>query len=117
MNQTSSFDPEQRSGFANEGELREDELAVLGNPVGRDDEQGGEPGTLAAEDVHQPVGAIPKSTITGRHDAGSGANETIDGLDETEEMTRQTAEDVPAGSGDDVDDIPVFDRGDTLPRV
>ena len=36
------------------------------------------------------------SEITGRHDEGSGANETIDGLDEYQEAARHGTEDISA---------------------
>jgi hypothetical protein len=56
---------------------------------------------------------VPRSIVTGAHDPGSGANETIDGLSGTEESTRQAAEDEAPGTADvdtDADDTPVFDR-------
>jgi hypothetical protein len=52
------------------------------------------------------------------HDAGSGANETIDGLDSTTEAMRRAAEDTPSGAlPDDVEVVPVFDRADLAPKV
>ena len=33
------------------------------------------------------------------HDSGSGANETVDGLDATTEAIRHAAEDTPSGTG------------------
>jgi hypothetical protein len=44
-----------------------------------------------------------------------GANETEDGLSDTEELVRQAAEDV--SDGDDIDDLPVFDRADAIPKI
>ena len=56
-------------------------------------------------------------TITGkrvkprRHDAGSGANETADGLDAANE-------DIPSSEApDDVENVPVFDRADLPPKI
>ena len=55
--------------------------------------------------------------MTGRHDPGSGANETVDGLSGTEEMTRQAAEDIaPQTRNDKTRETPVFDRGDRIRR-
>ncbi len=52
------------------------------------------------------------------HDSGSGANETIDGLDATTEALRHAAEDTPSGaSPDDVEKTPVFDRADLAPKI
>ena len=45
-----------------------------------------------------------------KHDSGSGANETMDGLDSTNEAIRQGAEDIPVGLKKKKD-VPVFDRG------
>jgi hypothetical protein len=79
-----------------------------------------------AEEKREPIedeirkpggGARPRSEITGRHDEGSGANETIDGLDELQEAARQGAEDIPASEkGDDFKNLPVFDRGESEPK-
>lgn len=53
-----------------------------------------------------------------RHDAGSGANETVDGLDATTESLRHAAEDTPTGTGPgDVEKVPVFDRAGEAPRI
>jgi hypothetical protein len=69
-----------------------------------------------ASEIDKPIGARPRSEVTGRHDAGSGANETIDGLDATSEAIRRAAEDIPIGAPDDAEDLPVFDRGGALPK-
>ena len=71
------------------------------------------------EDDARPHGtARALSEITGRHDEGSGANETVDGLDEYQEATRHGAEDIPASERrKTLKDIPVFDRGETEPKV
>jgi hypothetical protein len=53
-----------------------------------------------------------------RHDAGSGANETIDGLDGTTEELRHAAEDTPSGAGSGrIEKTPVFERGDLAPKI
>ena len=53
-----------------------------------------------------------------RHDAGSGANETTDGLDATAEALRHAAEDTPSGAlPEDVEIVPVFDRADLAPKI
>lgn len=59
------------------------------------------------------------SKVTARHDAGSGANETEDGLDASNEAIRRGAEDVPVGDEADTDleDVPVGDRGRLTPKV
>jgi hypothetical protein len=53
-----------------------------------------------------------------RHDAGSGANETTDGLDAINEALRHAAEDTPSGAlPEDVETVPVFDRADLAPKI
>ena len=74
------------------------------------------PGSVAASEMGLPLGGKPRSEVTGRHDPGSGANETADGLTSNEEAIRRGAEDIPVtGRQASVEDIPVFDRADTLP--
>ena len=52
------------------------------------------------------------------HDAGSQANETVDGLDAMTEALRHAAEDTPSGAkADDVEKTPVFDRADQAPKI
>jgi hypothetical protein len=58
------------------------------------------------------IGGRPRSDITGKHDEGSDANETIDGLDEEAEDLRRNIEDVPTGAKDPFDKLPVFDRAE-----
>ena len=59
-----------------------------------------------------------KQVPSRRHDAGSGANETVDGLDAATEELRHTAEDTPsAAKPDDVEKTPVFDRADQAPKI
>jgi hypothetical protein len=79
---------------------------------------GRETGSAFLSDASQPIGAHPRSEVTSRHDEGSGANETIDGLTPTEEAIRRGAEDLPIGVADrDPEDLPVFDRGQAPPKV
>jgi hypothetical protein len=53
-----------------------------------------------------------------RHDAGSGANETPDGLDATAEALRHATEDTPSGAlPDDDEAVPVFERADRAPKI
>ena len=52
------------------------------------------------------------------HDSGSQANETVDGFDATTEALRHAAEDIPLSENpEDVDKVPVFDRGDLAPKI
>jgi len=107
------------SEFANQGEVDDRDAALLESPTGRQDHRGlTEAGRLPGSEIARPLGGQPRSEITGRHDAGSGANETIDGLNSSEEALRQAAEDVPLGAPDEpMDDVPVFDRADMPPKV
>ncbi|WP_199084738.1 hypothetical protein [Bosea sp. ASV33] len=59
------------------------------------------------------------SDRTNVHDAGSDANDTPDGLTESEEAVRQAAEDVPVGRPlrGNTESIPVFDRGSLPPKI
>lgn len=59
------------------------------------------------------------SDRTNVHDAGSDANDTPDGLTESEEAMRQAAEDIPTGSSPTgpTESVPVFDRGSLPPKV
>jgi hypothetical protein len=55
--------------------------------------------------------------VTGQHDAGSGANETPEGLNSLEESLRRAAEDTPSGRAEEEEDIPVFDRASVAPKI
>ena len=59
------------------------------------------------------------SLRTNIHDEGSDANDTEDGLTESEEAVRHAAEDIPTGQRPEgpIDSVPVFDRGSLPPRV
>lgn len=68
---------------------------------------------------NEPTDVHRVSERTNVHDAGSDANDTEDGLTESEEAVRQAAEDIPTGSDPAAprDSIPVFDRASLPPRV
>lgn len=96
--------------YANTAEVSELEAASLDGPTGREDHLGAtEASGLVAGEINKPIGAHPKSDETNIHDAGSGANETIDGLDSLAEAVRHGAEQ-PVDL-DEREDVPVFDRG------
>lgn len=94
--------------------------ALLETPQGRENDFGASnENRLNNDELERPeVATRPRSEITGKHDEGSGANETIDGLDEHQEAARHGAEDIPANENrKTLSDIPVFDRRDTEPKV
>jgi hypothetical protein len=68
-----------------------------------------------------PDPAVPETgeqVPSRRHDAGSGANETVDGLDATTEELRHAAEDTPVGDGrGKIEKTPLFDRADIAPKI
>jgi hypothetical protein len=69
---------------------------------------------MAEKNPTKTDGQVP----TRPHDAGSQANETVDGLDATTEALRHAAEDTPsAAAPDDVETVPVFDRADLAPKI
>ena len=69
---------------------------------------------MAANDPTKTDGQVAAKP----HDAGSQANETVDGLDATTEALRHAAEDTPIGAKpDDVEKTPVFDRADMAPKI
>jgi hypothetical protein len=106
------------SEFANTAEVSPEDAPTLDSPTGREDHLGmPEAARVAAGEIKKPIGAHPMSEVTGRHDAGSGANETEDGLDSYAEAIRHGAEDIPTGASERDEDIPVFDRADQLPKV
>lgn len=59
------------------------------------------------------------SDETNVHDAGSDANDTLDGLTEQEEAVRHAAEDIPTGQdpAGRTEATPVFDRASKPPKV
>jgi hypothetical protein len=94
--------------------------ALLETPLGRENDFGAaDRGTLADDEVRRPeIAARPRSEITGRHDEGSGANETIDGLDEVQEALRHSVEDIPASEKPEtIEKVPVFDRAEIEPKI
>src|SRR5207247_1019098 len=104
--------PKKSRELANERRSKQPRLHA-GGPGGREIESS----DLSAE-INKPIGARPRSEVTGRHDAGSGANETVDGLTSSEEAVRRGAEDVPIKAPKEAtDDVPVFERAGTLPKV
>jgi hypothetical protein len=110
--------PAHPSEFANQGEIPRTDPAESDTPTGREDHLGlAEASAVAGSEIKKPIGATPRSLVTGAHDPGSGANETIDGLTDTEEALRRAAEETPSGGEDPESDVPVFDRGDALPKL
>jgi len=89
------------------------------NPARLDDDR------LPATPQESPLAADPIETgrrvsdRTNVHDEGSDANDTPDGLTESEEAARQASEDTPTGQrpGGSVETVPVFDRGGLPPKV
>jgi hypothetical protein len=109
--------PKSRSPYANSAELSPDEKNLVESGLGRENDEGADPGTLSEEDIRQPVGAMRRSEVTGKHDAGSQANETDDGLDSETEAVRHAAEDTPTGANEKKKGIPVFDRAGAPPKI
>jgi len=103
-----------------EGEVLPSDAPLLETPSGRENDFGAsEEGELNEDELQRPeVVSRPRSDITGRHDEGSGANETIDGLDEIQEAVRHGAEDIPTSERDvEFENLPVFDRAESEPKV
>ena len=103
-----------------EGEVIPADAPLLETPLGRENDFGAaDENALNEDELERPeVLSPPRSEITGRHDEGSGANETIDGLDEIQEAVRHGAEDIPASEqDDDFERLPVFDRAESEPKV
>jgi hypothetical protein len=102
--------PANSGEFANTSEIAKEDAASIESPTDRRDHLGmPEAGDLVAAEIDKPIGARPKSAETGRHEAGSGANETMDGLDSIAEATRRGAEELTDVG--ESEDVPVFDRG------
>jgi hypothetical protein len=104
-----------KTGYANTAEVSSSDAPVLPSATGRDDNMGGDPASAMAAEIDQPIGATPRSAVTGHHDPGMGADETVDGLSDSEEMLRQAAEDET--EVDDFEELPVFDRADAIPKI
>lgn len=103
------------SSYANGAQVGDADAPVLPGIAGREDNLGADPASESRLDIAQPVGAVPRSEVTGAHEPGMGANETVDGLSDTEEAARRAAEDET--EVDDFEDLPVFDRADAIPKV
>jgi hypothetical protein len=104
-----------RSGYANTAEVNDADSALLNGVTGREDNLGADPASDSQLDINQPIGAQPRSQITAYHEPGTGAQETEDGLSETEELLRRAVEDET--EADDFEDLPVFDRADAIPKI
>jgi hypothetical protein len=69
-------------------------------------------------DLDQSLPEMGAQIPTRRRDAGSGANETIDGLDAGAEELRHATEETPSGvKTGKIEKIPVFDRADLPPKI
>jgi len=102
--------PKNPTRFANHGEVIDADAAALPSPTGRE--------TSSIEEADVSIADNRRSEVTGRHDPGSGANETADGLTSLEEAIRRGAEDTPIGAPErELEDLPVFDRADALPKI
>ena len=94
---------------AMEGEVLPSDAPLLETPAGRENDFGAaDENTITQDEIERPeTTSRPRSQTTGRHDEGSGANETVDGLDEIQEAVRHGAEDIPASErGDDFEKLP-----------
>jgi hypothetical protein len=103
-----------------EAEVLPSDASLLETPVGRENDVGAADENMSNKDeIERPeVLSHPRSEVTARHDEGSGANETIDGLDEYQEAARHGAEDIPMSDRDrDFEKLPVFDRAESEPKV
>jgi len=107
--------PGRKTEFASRGEIANTDPAENDTVTGREDHLGlAEAAAVAGREINTAPSRGAKSP---RHDPGSGANETVDGLSGTEEALRQAAEDTPSGRSDGAEDIPVFDRAQLLPKI
>lgn len=89
---------------------------ALESITGREDDQGAEPGALNAVDIRKPVGGVPRSAVTGKDQPGMHDDETDEGLTDSEELLRQSAEAAPADRQREKD-VPAFDRGHDMPKA
>jgi hypothetical protein len=73
---------------------------------------------MSEKNHDQAIPETGKQIPPRRHDAGSGANETVDGLDATTEELRHATEDTPSGDGPGkIEKTPVFDRADLSQKI
>ena len=103
--------PEAESTYANSAEVGEEDRTLLESPTGRvlsTDEQ--DSGELTEEVRGKRGGARPVRDATDFHLSGTGAIETEDGLDESAESLRHSAEDLPDEDVRRREDGSVFDR-------
>jgi|1185.fasta_scaffold758081_2 hypothetical protein len=120
MARTRSAAPTETRPLRNGEEIDRSDRVLLETPAGRENDFGAaDEGALNNDELERPeIASRPRSEITGRHDEGSGANETVDGLDEYQEAIRHAAEDIPVSERrKTIEDIPVFDRAETEPKV
>ena len=103
------------SRYANAAQVDETAAPLLPGIAGREDNLGADPASESRLDVRQPIGAVPRSEVTGAHQPGMGADETTDGLSGTEEAVRSAAEVEP--EVDDFEELPVFDRADAIRKI
>ena len=101
-----------QSQYANTAQVSASDRPLLPGITGREDDLGADPASPTAVDVDQPIGAQPRSA---QHQPGMGADETVDGMSDTEEALRAAAEDET--EADDLEDTPVFDRADVIPKI
>ena len=105
----------QTSPYANSSQVDDTVAPVLPGIAGREDNLGADPASDSSLDVARPIGAVPRSEVTGAHQPGMGANETADGLSGTEEAVRSAAE--GETETEELDDLPVFDRANAVPKI
>jgi hypothetical protein len=89
------------------------------NPALLEDERLASP-PLETRDSDDPVAVGRRvSDTTNVHDEGSDANDTEDGLTESEEAVRHAAEDIPTGGSPTgrIESVPVFDRASLPPKI
>lgn len=111
--------PERDSTYANTGVIPDKDRPLLETVTGRaqSTRTGAEASVEEEEIQEKSVGTRPSGERTEFHLSGTGGVETDDGLDETSEMVREAAEDIPDDQPTDAQlDRPVFDRGETVRR-
>ncbi len=103
------------SQYANTAPVSEDDRILLETVTGRLlSTETNTNVSAAVEDIREKsVGSRPVDDKTDK--PLSGSTETVDGLDETDEMIRHMAEDTPNDDYSEREaDLPVFDRGETI---
>lgn len=112
MDRTDRDPPTRESRYANTAEVSPQDRPALQSATGREApaEESQDPIEQARDEEirEKGVGARPVSERTDFRTSGTGAIETEDGLDETGEQLRHTAEDIP---DENLEPRPVFDRG------